>query len=255
MRLAARGSGDEPGSSFPVVAAFTDRSNAQMQAVLFDLDGTLLDRRDTFRRHLLLQVQRLSRLLGSIDASHIDRMLAIDDNGYTPRDEFYRQVASTLHLPPGASAQLLADFEAHFPETCVGLPNLHMTLQRLQEVGLKLGLITNGRALIQGRKMTGSAFAATLTSLSSRRWPESGSRIPRIFATALTQLGVDPINAAYVGDNPEVDVIGAKRSGLFAIWKRDRFWAEPRAADWVIDDLAELPPLFLAHRSSANSRS
>src|SRR4029434_467955 len=110
--------------------------------------GTLLDRRETFRRHLLLQVHRLSRLLGSVDASHIDRMLGLDDNGYPPRDEFYQQVASILHLPPGASAQLLADFEAHFPETCVGLPNLHVTLERLQEAGLTLGLITNGRALI-----------------------------------------------------------------------------------------------------------
>ena len=226
-----------------------------MQAVLFDLDGTLLDRRDTFRRHLLLQVQRLSRLLGPVDASHIDRMLAIDDNGHTPRDEFYQQVASTLHLPPGASAQLLADFELHFPETCIGLPNLHVTLERLQEAGLKLGLITNGRALIQGRKIDGLGIrryldVVVISEVAGVRKPD-----PRIFATALTQLGVDPVNAAYVGDNPEVDVIGAKRSGLLAIWKRDHFWAESRAADRVIDDLAELPSLLLAHRSSADSRS
>jgi putative hydrolase of the HAD superfamily len=226
-----------------------------MQAVLFDLDGTLLDRRDTFRRHLLLQVQRLSGLFGPIDASHIDRMLAIDNNGHSPRDEFYQQVASTLSLPPGASSQLLADFEAHFPETCVGLPNLHVTLERLQEVGLTLGLITNGRALIQGRKIDGLDIrrfldVVVISEVAGVRKPD-----PRIFATALTQLGVDPANAAYVGDNPDVDVIGAKRSGLLAIWKRDNFWAEPSGADWIIDDLAELPPLVLTHRSSANLRS
>jgi putative hydrolase of the HAD superfamily len=226
-----------------------------MQAVLFDLDGTLLDRRDTFRRHLLSQVQRLRGLFGFIDAGHIDRMLAFDDNGYAPRDEFYQRVASTLHLPPGASAQLRADFEAHFPETCVGLPNLHVTLERLQEVGLKLGLITNGRALIQGRKIDGLGIrryldVVVISEVAGVRKPD-----PRIFATALRQLGVEPVNAAYVGDNPEVDVIGAKSSGLFAIWKRDHFWAEPVAADWVIDDLAELSTLVVARRSSAYLRS
>jgi putative hydrolase of the HAD superfamily len=226
-----------------------------MQAVLFDLDGTLLDRRDTFRRHLLLQVQRLSNLFGPIDASHIDRMLAIDDNGRSPRDEFYQQVESELSLQPGASSQLLVDFEAHFPETCVGLPNLHVTLERLQEAGLKLGLITNGRALIQGRKIDGLDIrrfldVVVISEVAGVRKPD-----PRIFATALTQLGVDPANAAYVGDDPEVDVIGAKRSGLLAVWKRDDFWAEPTAADWVIDGLAQLPPLVLTHRSWANLRA
>ena len=29
-----------------------------IRAVLFDLDGTLLDRRETFRRHLELQIER-----------------------------------------------------------------------------------------------------------------------------------------------------------------------------------------------------
>ena len=182
-----------------------------MQAVLFDLDGTLLDRRDTFRRHLLLQVQRLSGLFGPIDASHIDRMLAIDNNGHSPRDEFYQQVASTLSLPSGASSQLLADFEAHFPETCVGLPNLHVTLEQLQEVGLTLGLITNGRALIQGKKhrlARHSPLPRRRSHLGGGR--RSASRMPRIFATAFTQLGVEPGNAMYVDDNPDVDVFRAE---------------------------------------------
>ena len=46
-----------------------------------------------------------------------------------------------------------------------------------------------------------------------------------------------------------------QRSGLLAIWKRDNFWAEPSGADWMIDNLAELPPLVLTHRSSANLQS
>lgn len=69
---------------------------------------------------------------------------------------------------------------------------------------------------------------------------------PHIFALALETLDVEPSRAAYVGDNPEADIGCARQSGLVAIWKRDPYWHEPAAADWVIDDLAEIPPLLYA---------
>jgi len=91
----------------------------RLRAVLFDLDGTLLNRRDTFRCHIKLQVARLAELFAPAGAIDIDRMMAIDDNGNCPRAEFYRQIEVEFGLAPGTSSQLLADFEARFPETCV----------------------------------------------------------------------------------------------------------------------------------------
>jgi putative hydrolase of the HAD superfamily len=224
----------------------------RIQAILFDLDGTLLNRRDTFRCHLQMQIQRLSDLFGPVGADHIDRMLVIDDNGTSPRNEFYRQIEAEFRLPRGASSRLLEDFETHFPETCIAVPNLYPTLEALRQSGLKLGLITNGRVLIQGRKIDGLGirrfFDLVLISESAGiRKPD-----PRIFTEALVRLGIAPSAAAFVGDHPEVDILGAKRSGLVAIWKRDNFWAEPSDADWIIDDLAELPALVLSPNPSSN---
>ena len=39
---------------------------------------------------------------------------------------------------------------------------------------------------------------------------------------------------------------------MLAVWKRDRYWAEPQDADWVIDDLGELLPLVLGRGVSRN---
>jgi putative hydrolase of the HAD superfamily len=67
---------------------------------------------------------------------------------------------------------------------------------------------------------------------------------PRIFAAALAALDVEASAAAFVGDDPETDISGARESGLFAIWKRDAIWAQPEACDGIIADLSELPALL-----------
>ena len=217
----------------------------QLRAVLFDLDGTLLNRRETFRRHVELQVARLAELFAPAGAIDIDRMIAIDDNGNCPRADFYRKIEIEFGLAPGASSRLLADFEAQFPETCVPAANLYATLEALRGAQLRLGLITNGRRSVQGRKVDGLGIRRFLDVVLISESIGVRKPDPRIFAEALAQMGISPASAIYVGDNPEVDVVGARRSGMLAVWKRDPYWAEPQDVDWVIDDLGELLPLVL----------
>ena len=110
----------------------------QIRAVLFDPDGTLLDRRETFRRHLGRQIGRFGDLFGGRStAEQVERMVVLDRNGETPRRQFYEQVEADLGLPGAAAARLHDDFEAHFPETCVATPNAHRTLDglRILEIG------------------------------------------------------------------------------------------------------------------------
>jgi putative hydrolase of the HAD superfamily len=126
-----------------------------LQAIIFDLDGTLLDRRETFRRHVELQARRLRHLFAGTRTADLERIVALDDNGTVPRKTFFQRVETELELPRGSWSQLQADFEAHFPEECVPAPYLHTTLEMLHTAGLKLGLITNGRVEMQSRKIDG----------------------------------------------------------------------------------------------------
>lgn len=217
-----------------------------IRAVLFDLDGTVLDRRETFRRHLELQIQRHPGMFPDAQsAEYVAQLLELDENGMLDRAEFYNRVEGAFDLARGSAALLSEDFETHFPESCVPFPNLFETLETLRDHGLKLGLITNGRELMQGRKIERLGIRPYLDVVVISETVGIRKPDPRIFSAALVGLSVEASAAAYVGDNPEPDILGAKRSGLLAVWRRDSFWAEPAEADWIIDDLAELPPIVL----------
>jgi putative hydrolase of the HAD superfamily len=69
----------------------------------------------------------------------------------------------------------------------------------------------------------------------------------KIFEAALEQLGVTPERAAFVGDQLQTDIRGARRVGMATIWKT----AAPEAkatrrhqADLVIHRIADLPGIL-----------
>lgn len=213
-----------------------------LDAVLFDLDGTLLDRRETFRRHLELQVRRQSHYFVQSDArEYIAELLRLDENGTCNRHTLYRETARRCNLPEGAAEALRADFKMWFPESCLAFPRITETLERLRDAGLKLGVITHGSVKIQTRKIERLGIGRLLDCVLVSEAVGVSKPDPAIFGYALGELGTSAAATMFVGDNPEPDVRGAKRSGLYAVWKRDSFWEEPCEADLVIDEVADLP--------------
>lgn len=213
-----------------------------LSAILFDLDGTLLDRRATFRRHLELQVGRHPHLFRDGDAeAYVAELLRLDENGAVDRNDFYRRAEARLGLPTGAAAALRSDFKTHFPESCVPFRDVWLALASLKTSGLRLGVITNGSIRTQTRKIDGLGIPPLLDSIvisQALGWHKPDRRI---FEAALAEMEVPASEAVFVGDNPAVDVTGAKQAGLFAVWKRDDFWQKPPNADLIIDEVCELP--------------
>jgi putative hydrolase of the HAD superfamily len=75
---------------------------------------------------------------------------------------------------------------------------------------------------------------------------EVGWRKPHrtLFETAIQRLGITASDALFVGDNFDLDVLGASDAGLAAMWYGRGPRQAPQSDHQTITDLAELPGLL-----------
>ena len=214
---------------------------ADIQAVVFDLDGTLLDRRRSFERFVREQWNRFAKCLQAVDQEqYVEALIALDRDGYAPRKSLFTGVTARFGIPSGVAGTLLDDYRSGFPNACVLFPDAAQTLSVLRTSGLKLGLITNGSMRMQSRKLQCLALAPMFDTILISDAEGISKPDPRIFHRALERLNVSPARSVFVGDHPEVDVAGARAAGVQAIWRRDPNGARMIEADGVIDELGDL---------------
>jgi putative hydrolase of the HAD superfamily len=89
-------------------------------------------------------------------------------------------------------------------------------LDELKNKGLILGLISNVEQDMS-QTLTRLNLPAWLTVLVTSQEAGAGKPRPEIFRYALERAGVKPAEAIYIGDQYQVDVIGAKGAGMKAI--------------------------------------
>jgi REG-2-like HAD superfamily hydrolase len=126
-------------------------------------------------------------------------------------------------------------------------------LEELTSAGIALGVISNFEEwlerLLEGLGIAGYFDVRVISGIEGLEKPDS-----RIFRLALDRAGVLAERAAYVGDNPALDIDPAARVGMFPVLidRRERY---PAAAG-RITSMAELPArLAAAAGRDAASRS
>ena len=112
---------------------------------------------------------------------------------------------------------LIAVYRDHMPTIIVfdGIRDLLVELSREN----RLGLISDGFLATQQRKLTSLKISQYFSSIVfSDQWGRAYWKpAERPYRHALSQLGVSPEHAVYIGDNPEKDFVTANALGMRTI--------------------------------------
>ncbi|MFS0774778.1 HAD family hydrolase [Neobacillus sp. 3P2-tot-E-2] len=211
-----------------------------LTAVLFDLDGTLLDRDESVKKFIHSQYDRLNRSVGHIPReTYIKRFIELDQRGYVWKDKVYQQLTEEFQITRLTWEDFLQDYLTNFKNHCVPFPNLIPTLEKLKSRNLRLGMITNGKGQFQLDNIKALGIEKYFDTILISEWEGIKKPDPEIFKRALHQLNVSAHQSIFVGDHPENDVKAAQNVGMKGVWKKDPQW-DSIEADYIVDDLAEL---------------
>ncbi|MGB3260767.1 HAD family hydrolase [Paenisporosarcina sp.] len=211
-----------------------------IKAVLFDLDGTLLDRDRSVEDFIGDQYERLNKWFGHIPKNlYMTRFIELDSRGYVWKDKVYQQLVDEFQITGIDWLYLLEDYKSEFKNHCIPFPNLHHMLGELKSNNLVLGIITNGYGQFQMDNIKALGIEAYFETILVSEWEGIRKPDPQIFMRALNQLNVTPDQSVFVGDHPENDVKAAQNVGMKCMWKRDSQWDQVEA-DFIVNDLRDI---------------
>jgi len=199
-----------------------------LKAVAFDLDSTLCEYTlsvEEVLRAALLRAGLEADVLGDLSVAagryasswgevqenlqaterirlHIFEQLLTNcasDADATQLSDAYGEVRGETGIRPFDGArELLHDLKEHYP----------------------LGLLTNGPSDIQWEKVRSLGFGDLFDAIVVAGDVGIYKPDPRVFEILLDRLGVDASATLFVGDNLELDIVGAHRSGMRTAWIR-----------------------------------
>ncbi|AHA08025.1 HAD family hydrolase [Bacillus toyonensis] len=211
-----------------------------IRAVLFDLDGTLLDRRQSLEQFIRDQYNRFAFHLINIEKfEYCSRFLELDNNGYTRKDKVYSTLLCEYNITTLTPEQLLHDYITNFRHHCIPFPDMHELLQQLKQRNIKIGIITNGFTEFQMSNLRALNIHTYTNTILVSEAEGIKKPHPEIFERALQKLNVKAEECLYVGDHPENDALGSEQVGILGVWKRDLFWGDFEHSR-VIDDLLDV---------------
>ncbi|NRQ38143.1 HAD-IA family hydrolase [Nonomuraea sp. NN258] len=180
--------------------------------VLFDLDNTLIDRLDGFRRWAAeFAAER------GLAESDVSWLVETDADGSVPMDVFFGLVRARFGLPEPVD-ELWRRYRARLPYLVSCPVEVLDGLDRLRRAGWAVGIVTNGMADNQAGKIQRTGLAERVDG-----WAISGAEgvakpDRRLFEIGARRCGARLAEGGWmVGDDPLKDIAGGRAAGLRTI--------------------------------------
>jgi HAD superfamily hydrolase (TIGR01549 family) len=190
------------------------------RGILFDLDGTLVNRQNTldvFANELATTYEEDLHDFDTTEFLHIIR--EADGKGYRPKEAVFQDVIQQLPWITPPTVEDLSDFwYTTYPKCAQPMKDAYDVLETLKTRGFKLGLITNGTERSQMGKIERLDLHAYFETIVISETAGIKKPDPEIFKMALNDLNLKASEAYYVGDHPTNDIAGAETIGITGIW-------------------------------------
>jgi putative hydrolase of the HAD superfamily len=151
----------------------------------------------------------------------------IDYAGELPWDSFWNgylaAYVETLGVSGEEAGAVREHLDAEFATAAIWrriIPGSVDALRALEATGVRLGVVSNADGLVGQRLreqevlQVGPGLGVTVECLIDSGEVGVSKPDPRIFQLALDAMGLEPVDAWYVGDMPGIDVVGARAAGL-----------------------------------------
>lgn len=214
-----------------------------MRKILFDLDGTLHDKSaslhccgqaffDEFLAH------------GNIACADFINMFVRENCVIQPKAIVFEKIGKAFALSTDVKEAMRQRFDDTFHEYAQRFDFVEEMLAMLQETGVTIGCVTNGRDFFQRNKLKALAlepyFDVVVTSGAvGIKKPDA-----KIFHYALTALEAAAADTVFVGDSLTADMQPAKALGMTTIWKTEGAAAQPAYVDYRLQTFADFPAIW-----------
>lgn len=181
--------------------------------VLFDLDGTLVDRDHAFRAW----AGEFAAACGLTDRQ-LTWLIFAGAHHPGPMERFFADVRDELGLAEPAG-EIWRQYRRRMPALITAVPGSRAALARLRQAGWRTGIVTSGMADNQVGKIraTGLDRLADGWCVSA----EAGIRKPdpEIFHLTARRCGLPDASGGWmVGDSLPLDIAGGHQAGMRTIW-------------------------------------
>ncbi len=210
------------------------------KAIIFDMDGTVLDTLDELTTSLnhIFQLHQLPPKT----AQEVRCCLGYGYEGLIER--------AAADAPAAQKAVLTEEFKSYYSSHCQGHTHPYTgildVLSQLRQAGYRTAIVSNkGQAAVSALH---DEFFKDLVDFSMGESPAYKKKpAPDMVWEALKRLGCSKEDAVYVGDS-EVDKLTADHAGLTSVlvsWGfRDKPFLESLHPDYLVDSRQELADLF-----------